>query len=149
MRFWTQFGAILKEGATIRGLTTAASLWAVAAVGMAAGAGAWGVAGVLTTIAIVSLWPLRIITYRLVGRNQHRLFLKLTTADPHRLGAVVETISERSGAIVHMSSSHAPGTGLVAEVEVRLVDVTAGAQLPAALADLAGIELIEARSAGD
>ena len=37
-------GAILKEGATIRGLTTAASLWAVAAVGMAAGAGAWGVA---------------------------------------------------------------------------------------------------------
>src|SRR5262245_178275 len=31
-------GAILKEGATIRGLTTAASLWAVAAVGMAAGA---------------------------------------------------------------------------------------------------------------
>ena len=121
-------GAILKEGATIRGLTTAASLWAVAAVGMAAGAGAWGVAGVLTTIAIVSLWPLRIITYRLVGRNQHRLFLKLTTADPHRLGAVVETISERGGAIVHMSSSHAPGTGLVAEVEVRLVDVTAGAQ---------------------
>ena len=142
-------GAILKEGATIRGLTTAASLWAVAAVGMAAGAGAWGVAGVLTTIAIVSLWPLRIITYRLVGRNQHRLFLKLTTADPHRLGAVVETISERGGAIVHMSSSHAPGTGLVAEVEVRLVDVTAGAQLTAALADLDGIELIEARSAGD
>jgi putative Mg2+ transporter-C (MgtC) family protein len=142
-------GAILKEGATIRGLTTAASLWAVAAVGMAAGAGAWGVAGVLTTIAIVSLWPLQKITYRLVGRNQHRLFLKLTTADPHRLGAVVETISERGGAIVHMSSSHAPGTGLVAEVEVRLVDVTAGAQLTAALADLDGIELIEARSAGD
>ena len=35
-------GAILKEGATIRGLTTAASLWSVAAVGMAAGAGAVG-----------------------------------------------------------------------------------------------------------
>ena len=35
-------GAILKEGATIRGLTTAASLWAVAAVGMAAGAGRLG-----------------------------------------------------------------------------------------------------------
>ena len=55
-------GSILKEGATIRGLTTAASLWAVAAVGMAAGAGAWGVAAVLTIIAIVSLWPLRLVT---------------------------------------------------------------------------------------
>ena len=32
-------GAILKDGATVRGLTTAASLWAAAAVGMAAGAG--------------------------------------------------------------------------------------------------------------
>lgn len=142
-------GAILKEGATIRGLTTAASLWAVAAVGMAAGTGAWGVALVLTTIAIVSLWPLQRITYRLVGRNQHRLFVKVTTADPHRLGAVVETISDRGGAIVHMSSSHAPVTGLVADVEVRLPDVTAGAQLTAAIADLDGIELIEARSAGD
>lgn len=142
-------GAILKEGATIRGLTTAASLWAVAAVGMAAGTGAWGVAIVLTTIAIVSLWPLQRITYRLVGRNQHRLFVKVATADPHRLGAVVETISDRGGAIVHMSSSHAPVTGLVADMEVRLPDVTAGAQLTAAIADLDGIELIEARSAGD
>src|SRR5919106_2515279 len=34
-------GAILKEGATIKGLTTAASLWVVASIGMAAGAGAW------------------------------------------------------------------------------------------------------------
>ena len=44
-------GAIIKEGATIRGLTTAASLWAVAAVGMAAGAGAWGVAVTATVWA--------------------------------------------------------------------------------------------------
>ena len=60
-------GAILKEGATIRGLTTAASLWAVAAVGMAAGAGAWGVAIATTFIVIVSLWPLRVLTERVVG----------------------------------------------------------------------------------
>lgn len=32
-------GSILREGGDIRGLTTAASIWAVAAVGMAAGAG--------------------------------------------------------------------------------------------------------------
>jgi putative Mg2+ transporter-C (MgtC) family protein len=57
-------GAILKRGESIRGLTTAASLWAVAAVGMAAGAGAWGVAVAATVIVIVSLWPLRIIEER-------------------------------------------------------------------------------------
>jgi putative Mg2+ transporter-C (MgtC) family protein len=54
-------GAILKAGTTIRGLTTAASLWVVAAIGMAAGAGAWGVATATTVIVLVSLWPLGII----------------------------------------------------------------------------------------
>ena len=76
-------GAILKEGATIRGLTTAASLWAVAAVGMAAGAGAWVSAVTITIIVILSLWPLRVITERFVGRDQHRLTLRVATADPH------------------------------------------------------------------
>src|SRR5262245_60561084 len=32
-------GAIIRSGLTVRGLTTAASLWIVAAIGMAAGAG--------------------------------------------------------------------------------------------------------------
>src|SRR3712207_9270584 len=32
-------GAIIRQGLTVRGLTTAATLWAVAAIGMAVGAG--------------------------------------------------------------------------------------------------------------
>jgi putative Mg2+ transporter-C (MgtC) family protein len=34
-------GAILKEGANVQGLTTAASMWVTAAVGMAVATGAW------------------------------------------------------------------------------------------------------------
>jgi putative Mg2+ transporter-C (MgtC) family protein len=34
-------GAILKQGANIQGLTTAASMWVTAALGMAVGTGAW------------------------------------------------------------------------------------------------------------
>lgn len=48
-------GAILHYGGTVRGLTTAASLWAVAGVGMAAGAGLYLVAvagGVLVIVAL-------------------------------------------------------------------------------------------------
>jgi putative Mg2+ transporter-C (MgtC) family protein len=62
-------GAILKGQRTVTGLTTAASLWAVAAVGMAAGAGAWGVAIATTVIVIVSLWPLRAIERRYIDRR--------------------------------------------------------------------------------
>jgi putative Mg2+ transporter-C (MgtC) family protein len=62
-------GAILKEGLSIHGLTTAASLWVAAALGMAAGAGAWVTAVTIAVITLVSLWPLRVIADRFVTRN--------------------------------------------------------------------------------
>jgi putative Mg2+ transporter-C (MgtC) family protein len=45
-------GAILREGANVRGLSTAASLWGVAAIGLAAGAGLYvlAVAGALLVV---------------------------------------------------------------------------------------------------
>jgi putative Mg2+ transporter-C (MgtC) family protein len=45
-------GMILKEGGTVRGLTTAAGIWAVAAVGMAVGTERYLLA-VLTTLLIM------------------------------------------------------------------------------------------------
>jgi putative Mg2+ transporter-C (MgtC) family protein len=48
-------GAILHYGGTVRGLTTAASLWSVAAVGMAAGAGLYVVAALSTVLVIIGL----------------------------------------------------------------------------------------------
>jgi putative Mg2+ transporter-C (MgtC) family protein len=45
-------GAIIKEGPTIRGLTTAASLWVVASVGLAAGTGMM-VGAIVTAILVV------------------------------------------------------------------------------------------------
>ncbi|MBM2821511.1 MAG: MgtC/SapB transporter [Thermoleophilia bacterium] len=62
-------GAIIRQGANIRGLTTAATLWAVAAIGMAAGAGYYGGAVATTIVVIFALWPLRILTRRLLGRE--------------------------------------------------------------------------------
>jgi putative Mg2+ transporter-C (MgtC) family protein len=51
-------GLIFRQGFTIRGLTTAASLWLVAAIGMAAGAGFWMGAVIATVVALISLRPL-------------------------------------------------------------------------------------------
>jgi putative Mg2+ transporter-C (MgtC) family protein len=51
-------GAILRHGGSVRGLTTAASLWAVAAIGMAAGAGLFvlAVGGALLVIVTLELF---------------------------------------------------------------------------------------------
>jgi len=48
-------GAILRLGATVRGLTTAASVWAVAAVGLAVGAGMYVPAVVTTALILLAL----------------------------------------------------------------------------------------------
>lgn len=45
-------GLIFRRGVNIQGLTTAAGLWSVAAIGMAAGTGLWGLAIVVTAIVL-------------------------------------------------------------------------------------------------
>ncbi len=48
-------GVILKEGASVRGLTTAASLWTVAGLGMAFGMGFFSLGLIATVLVLVSL----------------------------------------------------------------------------------------------
>src|SRR5437763_4021123 len=61
-------GAIIRQGIAIRGLTTAATLWVVAAIGLAAGAGYYSAAVITTGVALAALWPLRALAYRVVHR---------------------------------------------------------------------------------
>ena len=63
-------GAIIRQGLSVKGLTTAATLWVVAAIGMAAGVGYYEAALVTTALVLVSLWPLRILAYRLSARTR-------------------------------------------------------------------------------
>ncbi len=75
-------GAIIRQGLSIRGLTTAATLWVVAAIGMATGAGFYTAAVITTVLVLFSLWPLRILAYRLSERfrpEEGRLALELAS----------------------------------------------------------------------
>ena len=68
-------GAILKRTDRVRGLTTAASLWVVAAVGLAAGLGFWAGAMIATGIAMLVLvaeFPLRRVTAKLHRAGEQR-----------------------------------------------------------------------------
>ena len=142
-------GAILKEGATIRGLTTAASLWAVAAVGMAAGAGAWILAVTLTAIAIISLWPLRLVTERIIGRDRHHVRIRLWAADAAVLSRLVSLIEKEHAEIAQLATKGTGGGRLEIELEVRTTDVQSGAAMTAAVSSIDGIELNDSRAVGD
>ena len=58
-------GVIFKEGVSVQGLTTAASIWAVAAVGMLFGVGMYGPGVLLTGLILVVLIGLRTVEARL------------------------------------------------------------------------------------
>ena len=78
-------GAIIREGLSVRGLTTAATLWVVAAIGMASGAGYYGPAVATTVLTIFALWPLRLIAYRMIERikpEENRLTVELREGQP-------------------------------------------------------------------
>lgn len=53
-------GAILKTGLTIQGLTTAAGLWLVTAIGLASGGGMFIEAGAVTLMGLLALTVLRL-----------------------------------------------------------------------------------------
>ena len=51
-------GTIIKSGVVVRGLTTAAAMWCVAAVGLAAGFGMYTLTAIATVLIVAALWIL-------------------------------------------------------------------------------------------
>ena len=90
-------GAIIRQGLSVRGLTTAATLWVVAAIGLAAGAGYYSAAVVTTVLVLVSLWPLRILAYRIFLRYRPERERLLVDLAPGRSAAPVLAAVEEAG----------------------------------------------------
>jgi putative Mg2+ transporter-C (MgtC) family protein len=63
-------GAIIRYGEEVRGLTTAASLWVVAAIGLAIGCGFYNAAIFTCIMALVSLLVLRRIEDKFLGKKE-------------------------------------------------------------------------------
>jgi putative Mg2+ transporter-C (MgtC) family protein len=106
-------GVIFRQGFTIRGLTTAASLWVVAAVGMAAGAGFWKGAVIAAGIGLVSLRPLEWLKERaLPQRAAARMTVDL--AEDATSGDVLDAL-ERLGDLLALRRD-----GQRLEVELRI-----------------------------
>ncbi|WP_218588029.1 MgtC/SapB family protein [Chitinophaga jiangningensis] len=69
----------MKQG-TIRGLTTAAGLWTVAAIGLATGGGMYFAAGATTLVAIIILWALQPLEKRVSQRFRQNSLRLVTTS---------------------------------------------------------------------
>ena len=112
-------GAILKDGVVIRGLTTAASLWATAAVGMASGAGEHIIAVVGAAIIVTSLWPINALAERLRGSHLPELQLRLSLEHVEALGDISTVLSNAKLDIASMQTQRLGKDRYRADLAVR------------------------------
>jgi putative Mg2+ transporter-C (MgtC) family protein len=106
-------GVIFRQGFSVRGLTTAASLWLAAAIGMAAGAGYWKGAVIAAGAGLIALRPVewlkeRAIPYRAAGR------MTVELAEGGTSGEVLDAL-ERVGDLLALRRD-----GRRLEVELRI-----------------------------
>jgi putative Mg2+ transporter-C (MgtC) family protein len=129
-------GAIIRQGLSVRGLTTAATLWLVAAIGMASGAGYYSAALITTGLALLTLGPLRIFAYRAVRRFRpevDRLLVEIPAGGSP--GAVLEAIERRGGRVVGLEiEQDGDRRNIAADIELR------GIAAPTIVADVGEID---------
>jgi putative Mg2+ transporter-C (MgtC) family protein len=130
-------GAIIRQGLAVRGLTTAATLWVVAAIGLTAGAGYYAAAAITTAIVLLSLWPLRIFAYRVMTRfrpETDRLVAQLPSGESP--APLIEELEELGAKLQTLEISHE------ADRRTVLLDVTLPprADAPAIVARLSDLD---------
>ena len=97
-------GVILKEGPSVRGLTTAASLWTVAGLGMAFGMGFYSLGAIATVLVLISLTFLKKLD-PIIRKDR---FLTLTVTAANREGLLDELqkiFAERKLVVTDISSN--------------------------------------------
>jgi putative Mg2+ transporter-C (MgtC) family protein len=129
-------GAIIRQGLSVRGLTTAATLWVVAAIGLAVGAGYYSGALITTGLVVLALWPLRLVAYRFVRRfrpEEGRLLVELGAGESP--GAVIDEV-ERVGARLQSIEVSQEGSRRRLRLDVAL---PTGMKIPVLVARVADV----------
>lgn len=136
-------GAILKYGTSIRGLTTAASLLATAAIGIAAGTAQYFLAIVGFAIVIFSLWPLSRVAHALRLRNARLFKVRLVLNRLQTLGEIASVLDAKLVVIEGIQTERAAPDRYEIEIEMRLIAGTTQADVITSLDELPDVEVVE------
>jgi putative Mg2+ transporter-C (MgtC) family protein len=92
-------GAIMRSGLSVRGLTTAACLWTVAAIGLAVGCGFWKAGAMATLLVLVATYFFQKVENRISKGRYLRRFIVHARESATLVGAL-EDILQKSGSSV-------------------------------------------------
>ncbi len=140
-------GTILREGVAIKGLTTAASLWTISGIGLAAGLGLYIPAVAATVIIFLTLSLLNRIESLIIVKREYHL-LRLVISDTWgQMGVIGNLLGDLNVNIkrINISDTHKAG-----EISMQILLQSPGA-LPlntvvSELAKIPGVHSIEQRA---
>ncbi|QJD88440.1 MgtC/SapB family protein [Cohnella herbarum] len=95
-------GAILRNGNMIKGLTTAASVWVVAAIGLCVGAGFYTGAGICTFLVLISLYLLNRWEKHLLRHRRVQEVELVIKDDPGVLAEIASAFGEQGIQIANL-----------------------------------------------
>jgi putative Mg2+ transporter-C (MgtC) family protein len=121
-------GAIIRQGLSIRGLTTAAGLWVAAAIGMAVGAGYWPAALIGTGVVLVGLGPLRMAEGWVMRRRREGGSLQIDLRPDQPLAPVLSVLEGRRARVSRIQLEEEE-TGRELRIEVRMPPGVSGRDL--------------------
>ncbi|MDQ1911871.1 MgtC/SapB family protein [Paenibacillus sp. GD4] len=113
-------GTIMFTGKSITGLTTAASLWVVAAMGLAIGAGFYYAAAVTCLLAFMCLWGLNHVEKKYFRAKQARQLTLETLDRPGILTAVSSLLTTQGHDIRRVSVEETPVTDGPSRMTIHL-----------------------------
>jgi putative Mg2+ transporter-C (MgtC) family protein len=122
-------GVIIRQGLSIRGVTTAAGLWVAAAIGMAVGAGYWGAALIGTGVVLVGLGPLRMAEGWVVRRRREGGTLEIDLRPEEPLAPVLSVLEDRRARVSRIHLEEEEETGRQLRLEVRMPPGVSGRDL--------------------
>jgi putative Mg2+ transporter-C (MgtC) family protein len=110
-------GTIIKHQASVRGLTTAAAMWCVAAIGMAAGFGMYTLTVVSTAIVFAALWFLDLIEDAIPKLHYRTIVVRR----PWKPGVVADTVERVKSLKLRVTEANFERTLDLANVDISMV----------------------------
>jgi putative Mg2+ transporter-C (MgtC) family protein len=137
-------GTIMRYKASVRGLTTATSLWVVAGVGLAVGSGLYFGAIVTTIIAVVALMFFSKLEHVMIRKNWYKTIVIETKDGLEQLKKIREALSEYGSEINDLEADRSrDGAHIVLKFGLKLTTSLHNTQLIEAIARLEGVKSVK------
>ena len=142
-------GVIFKEGLTVRGLTTAASIWITAAIGVLVGVGFYFPAVVATALTLGTLALFRMIERRMPSSQFAYHALRFEAGHAMDEARLRELMSEQGFTIANLSWRLEGGREMEYRMMLRTVDAANFGRLAHRLQALPGVAEFRVSPTGD